>query len=123
MVNEDTENSNIYANGYKLYVGGVEATINQGTPPEYAREEENSEKAEETTVETKEDKTWLYWLLGALGVAFVAGIIIVFIIMKKGKKEKRTFEEKQALSQVENNGMKKPWEQEQPLQKPTDKNA
>ncbi|MBQ2638567.1 hypothetical protein IJF91_00680 [Candidatus Saccharibacteria bacterium] len=123
LVNEDTENSNIYANGYKLYVGGVEATINQGTPPEYAREEENSEKAEETTVETKEDKTWLYWLLGALGVAFVAGIIIVFIIMKKGKKEKRTFEEKQALSQVENNGMKKPWEQEQPLQKPTDKNA
>lgn len=115
LTNEDAENSNIYANGHKLYVGGTEATINQDTPPEYTRDSESETEAE---VEVKEDKTWLYWLLGAAGVAFVIALIIVFIILSKNKKNKRAFEEQQALAQVEHNNMKRPWEQEQPLQKP-----
>ena len=34
LENATSDNSNIYANGYKLYVGGTEVSINQGTAPE-----------------------------------------------------------------------------------------
>ena len=116
LVNEDTGNTNIYANGHKLYIGGVEASINQDTPPEYKGDDESDDEVE--VVEVEKDKTWIYWLLGIVGVAFVIALIVVFAILKKNKKSKRTFEETQALSQVENNSMKRPWEQVQPLQKP-----
>lgn len=119
LTNEDTENSNIYANGYKLYIGGVEALINQDTPPEYTRDSETT--AETTVSEVEVDRTWVYWLLAATGVAFVVALVIVFVILKKGKKDKRDFEENQALTQVESNQMKRPWEQVQPLQKVSEK--
>ena len=122
LTNDDTANSNIYANGYKLYVGGVEASINQNTPPEYSKNTEESEESTETTAkETTEDKSWLYWLLGACGVGFVIALIIIFVILKKNKKNKQAFEEGKALESIEENTMKRPWEQPQPLQKPGDK--
>ena len=119
LTNDDTENSNIYANGHKLYVDGTEASINQDTPPEYTRDSEETEEAE-TVEETTEDKSWLYWLLGACGVAFVIALVVVIIIVSKHKKHKRTEEENKAIEQVENNNMKRPWEQDQPLQKAND---
>lgn len=115
LTNDDTENSNIYANGHKLYVGGTEASINQATPPEYSRDSEEETEEAEAEPET-EDKTWLYWLLGACGAGFVIALVVVMLIVKKHKKNKRTFEENKAIAQVENNGMKRPWEQDQPLQ-------
>ena len=50
--NEDETNSNIYGNGFKLYVGGTEVATNSATPPTGRK---NATVVENTTTTTTED--------------------------------------------------------------------
>lgn len=79
--NEDDSNSNIYTNGYKLYVDGKEITGNSGTYNE--------------TLSTNNDKTTksenndiLYYIIG--GTLFVVAFgIIGFVIIRNNKNKKQ----------------------------------
>jgi len=114
LINDVTDNSNIYANGHKLYVGGVETTINQGEYEEWSYNiqiEETSTTA--GTLEYQDDneegnKVLAYSLIGAGGALVV--VTVILIVVKRKKTAKRVKEEEAMLSQVENNNMKKPWE-------------
>lgn len=109
LSNEVTDNSNIYANGHKLYVNGEEVTINQSTPEEWTYDftSETTESAEE---QKTEDKTLLYIILAISGVAFIAAAAAVFIILSRNKKRKQEQKEKEAIKNVADNTMKKPWD-------------
>ncbi len=112
LKNEVEDNSNIYANGHKLYVNGTEAKINQNAPEEWTYDFSRAEESEATTAtEAKEDdKTWLVIILVASGVVLIVAVTMVVITLEKKKKEKRFNEEAIAISQAENNRLKKPWE-------------
>ena len=57
LTNEDTENSNIYLNGYKLYVGGTEVSANDGTYTDDADDEQAAEESAEEAIEETEEQT------------------------------------------------------------------
>ena len=62
--NETKDNSNIYANGHKLYVNGEEVTINQLEPEEWVYDFSTDSTEPETKEEKKEeDKSLLFVLL------------------------------------------------------------
>ena len=72
--NEDNTNSNIYLNGYKLYVGGKEVSANNNTY-------ENKQVSTNEVNNKKENSNYLYYIIGAIGLI----TIISFIIIRKNK--------------------------------------
>ena len=79
LTNEDSENSNIYLNGYKLYVNGEETAANDGTYVEDDGEDQAEELAaveepvaEEPQEEAEENST-LPYAVGGIAAIAVAG--------------------------------------------------
>ena len=109
LVNEAEDNSNIFANGYKLFVDGKEVSVNQEIPEtwEYDFGTENTEPVEEEDEERNKDN--LYLLLGAFSFAFLMALISTISIIVRNKQEKQERIEQKALKKVQNK-MKKPWE-------------
>ena len=89
LENADSENLNIYANGHKLYVGGAEVSINQGTPPEHkvGYTETLVTDAEDVESDDEDDNHLALWILGGAGI--VVGVVaVIFIITQMQKKQK-----------------------------------
>ena len=78
LENEDTTNSNIYSNGYKLYVNNQEVSI-------------NSEKYDPTSVANntnskKTNTTFIYYIIGGIvGLVLIASVVIVVVIRHRNK--------------------------------------
>ena len=90
--NNDAENKNIYGNGHKLYVNGVEVATNSADAPTGRKNKTASETvAEEIKEDTKEvdDYSTLGFIIGAAGsflVLVIGGIIIARTTVKcRGK--------------------------------------
>ncbi len=81
LTNEDSDNSNIYLNGHKLYVNGVETAANEGTYTEDADTAQSDDDAE--TEETAATESPDYILICALGAAAVIAIGAAVLIKKK----------------------------------------
>ena len=78
LSNEDSNNSNIYLNGYKLYVGGSSVKANNET---YDKEVIDDNKTEDVhTLKTKNN--YKYYIIGA-GV--LLSIVIIFTVILKKK--------------------------------------
>lgn len=101
LENADTANTNIYANGYKLYVNGKETKINQSTDiPEMVA------KAVEETVETvavvENTETgvpgWVWWVVG--GVFLAVLVIVTVVILRKKQRVRSLAEEKPVMPNV-----------------------
>ena len=96
LVNIDSENQNIYANGYKLYLNGREVAINGSEVmpevPEMKTEEKKEvtetieevmPEAPETENATKNTPNILFFILGGIVVALAIAIPIVIIKKQK----------------------------------------
>ena len=84
LSNEVSDNSNIYLNGHKLYVNGVETSANEG---EYDGEVPTSSETEEPIVtSTKENNNMLIYIIAGAIVLVILIIVIVILSKKKGKK-------------------------------------
>ena len=91
--NAVSDNSNIYANGHKLYVGGSEASINQGTAPEsFLSDNTEAEVVEAETVQDASSNASnsinMPILISCIagGVLIVAVIITAVILSKRRKR-------------------------------------
>ena len=86
LENEDETNSNIYANGFKLYVSGQEAQINQEAAPESFLVEEVTETVVVTNANTTgTDSGFPLWGWFAIAGCVVVIIVAVILIIKKKK--------------------------------------
>ncbi len=83
LTNSVNDNSNIYSNGYTLYINQEKVDINESTPPEPESEVESTEKEVVTNTLSKKN---MYMILGSI-IALLLLLIIVTII-KKNKKSK-----------------------------------
>ena len=79
--NEDSTNSNIYLNGYKLYVNGKSISANNGV----YNETESSDI--QTIGATKEENNYIYYSIG-IGVVILLSITIAIIYKVKKNKKK-----------------------------------
>ena len=72
LTNEDSTNSNIYLNGYKLYVNGEKTAANEGT---YTEEEAVSEEVAEETADTAAagGNSTLPYVIGGIVLLVLAG--------------------------------------------------
>ena len=72
LTNEDSTNSNIYLNGYKLYVNGEETAANEGT---YTEDEAVSEETAEETTDTAAagGNSTLPYVIGGIVLLVLAG--------------------------------------------------
>ena len=109
LENEVKDNSNIFANGHKLFVDGEEAKINQDLAEtwDYDFSTESTEPVEEEIVK---DKTELFVLLGAFSFAFMVALLSTIVIAKGHKREKQRRLEQKVVEKAGSNKMKKPWE-------------
>ena len=88
LANADTENTNIYSNGFKLYVAGAEVKTNFGTAPEGRKNKTaNTTESEAIKEETKtvDDYSTLGFILAAAGslvVLLLGGILIAKCVKK-----------------------------------------
>lgn len=85
--NAVTDNSNIYLNGYKLYVNGKEISANDGAAPDVDSPEvtaPDGSSAEVATAESSEPSPVVWIVVGLLAVAAMAGGVC-FMVMKKRK--------------------------------------
>ena len=82
LTNEDASNSNIYLNGYKLYVNGEETAANEGTYVEDTAEDEavQEEAASEEVTETEEETSGsMPYIVGGIVIAAaIAGSAVAF---------------------------------------------
>lgn len=94
LTNADSENSNIYANGHKLYVAGEEVSINESTPKESTLEgganigeATETQETTETTGAAQTSETNVGLIAGCVGggVLLIAIIVVVIILCKKRK--------------------------------------
>ncbi|MBR5408690.1 hypothetical protein IK112_01950 [Candidatus Saccharibacteria bacterium] len=99
LTNEDANNLNIYANGYKLYVGGEEATINQSEAPASFLTDSliancigsagtncvQPVQQEDTTTGQSAFPVWGYFAIGG-GVIIIMALIAFAITKMKHKK-------------------------------------
>jgi hypothetical protein len=110
--NDKKDNSNIFANGHKLYVAGEEVKINEAEPEEWSYDmtTESTIPAEPEVPEEKKDKTFLYILLGASVFLFFVALFSVRMIIRKNTRMKQRYMEQKTVEKVKNNNMKKPWE-------------
>ena len=106
------DNSNIYANGHKLFVNGAEVSINQSKPEEwvYDMSTDSTEPAVAEAEPEEEDKSMLFILLIISSIAFIASLFAVVFLVSNNKKRKQAETEKQAIEKVAKNTLKKPWE-------------
>ena len=92
LANADTENTNIYGNGFKLYVAGSEVKTNSETAPEGRKNKTTSTtESEDVEAETKtvDDYSTLGFILamaGSLVVLIVGGILIARCMKKPAPK-------------------------------------
>ena len=77
--NEDSDNLNIYLNGYSLYVNGKKVSANTGT---------YSKDGSKKTTKVVNKKSNNYILYTVVGGVIIALLVIVVIIVKKHKKKK-----------------------------------
>ena len=83
LENGQSDNSNIYANGHKLYVDGAEVAVNEATPPERGNNPTEPGIAVDSTEET--NLAILIAAITAGGLALIAIIIVAAIAIKKRK--------------------------------------
>jgi hypothetical protein len=109
LENEVKDNSNIFANGHKLFVDGKEMQINQDLAEtwDYDFSTESTEPVEEEIVK---DKTELFVLLGAFSFAFMVALLSTIVIAKGHKREKQRHLEQKVVEKAGSYKMKKPWE-------------
>lgn len=79
LENELSDNSNIYSNGYKLYVDGKEVELNQGTYSPSNKEKDIS------TNESKTNTNYIYYIIGGASIFVIAIVITIIVILKKKK--------------------------------------
>lgn len=79
--NEDEDNSNIYLNGYKLYVGGKEVEANKGDAPDIPsynnRNGFESESESLANMESKQNRINLILICGAIIIILGCGSLIL----------------------------------------------
>lgn len=82
LINETSDNSNIYLNGYSFYVNGVKISANEGTAPivQETTKKDSSSTSSDTT--DTEDNNYTYIILGVVIGVLVVGTV-GFIIYKK----------------------------------------
>lgn len=90
--NSDSENQNIYANGFKLYVAGSEVSINQSEAPESFLASETAETTEETIITENNTDMTMPIILGISGgiVILIAIVAIIVVAVRKKKKAPNT---------------------------------
>ena len=114
LKNSGPGNSNIYANGHKLFVDGREAKINTAKYEdwEYDFDTETTEpiKPQAATKEVKKDKSGLYILLGVSGAAFLISLSSVIFLVKRSRNRAQRQKEQEVIAKASSNSMKKPWE-------------
>lgn len=112
LTNGQADNSNIYANGHKLYVNGVETKINEAEPEKWewdlSTDTGEPKKAEE--VPEEKDKSMLYNMLIVSSILFMIALVVVFMLFKNYKRNKQKMVEKKTIEKSSNNKMKRPWE-------------
>jgi hypothetical protein len=119
--NDDAKNSNVYANGHKLFVNGKEVSINQGEPSvdwvidkgdgENKKKTETEEKTETPEEkERKKEKAKLVKLFKIVGYAFSGMMIVTAILLEIYYRKKQKNLEKKTLERASKNKMKKPWD-------------
>ena len=115
LMNSVANNSNIYTNGHKLYVGGREVKANTAKYEEwvydFTTETTEPVKEEPVVIEEKKDKSGLYILLGVASAAFVISLASVFFIAKRSKIRAQRRAEQEVIDKAAKNSLKKPWEQ------------
>ena len=79
LKNELSDNSNIYSNGYKLYVDGKEVKLNQGT---YTP---SNEEKDISTNESKTNTNYIFYIIGGSSIFVIAIVITIIVILKKKK--------------------------------------
>ena len=109
LTNATLDNSNIFANGHKLFVSDKAVTINTASAEEWQYDFSTDSTIPEEP-EVKEDKSQLYLLLSMAIGAFIASIGITVLLFKRHKKQKRAMIEKAAIEKASKNTLKKPWE-------------
>ncbi len=96
LTNATADNSNIYANGYKLYVAGTEVSINQAAAPESFLSD-----GTETVVEEVQDVSNSEAEAGVdvpllvsciVGGILIVGAVVVAVIMKKKREKKQVID-------------------------------
>ena len=102
LTNEASDNSNIYLNGHKLFVNGVETAANEG---EYAGTGESSsnesatESAEDTANTQTSTNQALVYMLG--GLAIVALVIVAVAVSKKKPSEQEDIKADETVEKAE----------------------
>jgi hypothetical protein len=94
LKNTDTANTNIYSNGYKLYVAGEEVAVNGSAAPKIIENEVTEDEIEygseeATTGENAaagSDTNLLPFIVGGVAILVIIIAIIVFILHNKKKK-------------------------------------
>lgn len=94
LTNADTTNTNIYSNGYKLYVAGSEVEINGSEAPKIIKNEVaedeidygESSTTEEATTNVGSDTDYLPYIVGGVAILVIIIAVIVFILHNKKKK-------------------------------------
>jgi hypothetical protein len=82
LANSATNNTNIYANGHKLYVAGSEVSINQGTAPESFLNENTAQDASNSAANISTPV-----LIGSIvGGVLVIAVIVALIIKRKHRR-------------------------------------
>ena len=92
--NDDTENQNIYSNGHKLFVNGVEVATNSATAPEGRKNQAANTETETEKEEIKEvdDYSTLGFIIAAAAsfLVLVIGGLIIASCARKCRKEPET---------------------------------
>ncbi|MBR1377052.1 MAG: hypothetical protein IJ565_04490 [Bacilli bacterium] len=80
LTNASSNNSNIYANGYTLYVAGEEVSINQGTYQEPVSETEEVEEQED-----KKETNYIVYITIAVAVIIILSVLSIATMTSKNK--------------------------------------
>ena len=92
LEDSDSNYSNIYANGHKLFVNGTEVSINESAAPEsfLSFDEtitgETIETTDETSINDSSFPVWGYFLIGGIIIAVIVAVLAVLLVLKKRKK-------------------------------------
>lgn len=89
LKNADSTNSNIYANGHKMFVNGTEVSINQSRNiPEMTVKTTAAETTTEVaTTDTKAESGvpgWVWWTIG--GVVLMIVVVVALVLFKRNRK-------------------------------------
>ena len=80
LINEDEDNSNIYLNGYKLYVDNQEVN---GNRRKYVYPQAEESEDENIKVSKKQNSILIYILIGV--IILIINILVLIYILKKKK--------------------------------------